>query len=797
MRVPLSWLSEYVDIADLPVEELAERLTLAGLEVEGMRELPPLEGVVVGRVLSISPHPKADRLHVCQVNLGGEERTVVCGAPNLVAGALVPVALPGAWLPGGEVREAEIRGVKSSGMILSAAELGLEEKSSGIWNLPAGPRVGEEFAPLIGAPDTVLDLKIASNRPDLLGIYGIAREVAAIFRRELGGLDLSFPEEGPPAEELARVEIEVPEDCPRYIARVILEVPWRESPVWLAARLFKAGMKPLSLMVGVTNYVMLELGHPLHAFDLDRLEGRIGVRRARPGETIRTLDGVERLLSPEVLLITDGERPVAVAGVMGGEDTEVSQSTERVLLESACFAPARIRRSSRALGLRTEASHRFERGLAPQSAEVASRRVCALLAGLAPVQVARGAVDAYPRPSRPRKLALRKARVAEVLGVEVPKEQVVRDLAAIGVELQDRGDRWEAAIPSWRGDLAREIDLIEEVARLYGYDRIPSRAPTVPLRAGGKDAREEFCDRVRRIMAGLGLAEVYSFGLVPKEEAEVLLRNPQAQGQEGLRTSLLSGLLAAVRENLEVQNPGVALFEVGRTFHLRGGKVVEEDRLGVALAGRPTTPMAGKREYTPADLKGILDGLLSALRVEGVSLGEIDEPRLHPYRRAGIYLIEWQVESPKSQTPSPVTRHASRVLIGWLGELSGELTRDLPGERRVLALELSLTELARAVRPPEHQPLPRFPAAFRDLSLLAPEDLPEIQVREAILADELVESCFLYDLYRGKGIPEGYRSLTYEVAFRRPEGTLSSEEVDQAAARILARLERLGVRLRT
>ena len=786
MRVPLSWLSEYVDISDLPMGELTERLTLAGLEVEGMRALPPVEGVVVGRVLSISPHPKADRLHVCQVDLGGEERTVVCGAPNLVPEALVPVALPGARLPGGEVREAEIRGVKSSGMILSQAELGLEEKSSGIWNLPAGPRVGEEFAALIGAPDTILDLKIASNRPDLLGIYGIAREVAAIFRRELGPLELSFPEEGPEAEALARVEIEVPHDCPRYIARVILGVPWRESPVWLAARLFKAGMRPLSLMVDVTNYVMLELGHPLHAFDYDRLPGgRIGVRRARPGETIRTLDGVKRALSPEVLLITDGERPIAVAGVMGGEDTEVSPATQRVLLESACFAPARIRRSSRTLGLRTEASHRFERGLAPESAEVASRRVCALLSRLAPVQVARGAVDAYPRPARPKHLTLRKARVTEVLGVGVPEDEVLRDLAAIGVELRDRGDRWEAAVPPWRVDLEREIDLIEEVARLYGYERIPALAPTLPLRAGEKDKREEFCDRVRRIMAGLGLSEVYSFGLVPAGEAEVLLQNPQAQGQEGLRSSLLSGLLGAVRENLEAQTPGIALFEVGRTFHLREGEVVEEDRLGVALAGRPPTPLSGKGGYTPADLKGILEGLLSALRAEGVSLGEIADRRLHPYRRAGIYLT------------SRTTEQGSRKLIGWLGELAGELTRDLPGERRVLALELSLTELAEAVRPPEHRPLPRFPAAFRDLSLLAPEDLPELRVREAILAEELVESCLLYDLYRGKGVPEGYRSLTYEVAFRHPQRTLSSEEVDQVVTRILARLETLGVRLRS
>ncbi len=777
MRVPLSWLSDYVDLAGLDAGELAERLTLAGLEVEGIHEIGPLSGVVVGRVLEVAPHPNADRLAICRLDAGDRVYTVVSGAPNLEAGRLVPFAPPGTQLPGGEVREVKLRGVVSEGMILSAADLGLEAKSSGIWNLPAGPEVGAEFAPLIGAPDRVLDLKITSNRPDLLGVYGVAREVAAVFGRSLSELDLEFPEDDPSAEELVRVEIESPDDCPRYVARVIVGVPREASPLWLAARLFKAGMRPLSLMVDVTNYVMLELGHPLHAFDYDRLSGgMIGVRRARRGEVIRTLDGVDRELSEEVLLITDGARPIAIAGVMGGEDTEISDSTSRVLLEAACFSPARIRRSSRYLGLRTEASHRFERGLAPQSAEVASRRACHLLTRLSGVRVARGSVDAYPKPASPAVVPLRERRVTEVLGVEIPPAEVARALESLGLSLSERDDGWEARIPYWRVDLTREIDLVEEVARIYGYDRIPSSPPQVPLRAGDKDPREAFADRVRRIMASLGLAEVYSFGLVPRGEAEVLLKNPQAEGQEGLRKSLLFGLLTSARENLEAQNSGVALFEVGRTFHLEGGEVVEEDRLGVILAGRTPMPLSGKEEYSPAHIKGILDGLLAALRAEGVALGETEADWLHPYRRAGIY--------------------SGGRIIGWLGELNRELSEDLPGDVRALALEISLSALREAARSPEHRPLPRFPAARRDLSLVAPEELPEGDVEAAILADELVESCILYDLYRGKGIPEGKRSLTYEVVFRHPQRTLSSEEVDQAVERILARLERLGVELR-
>ncbi|HAF71559.1 MAG: Phenylalanine--tRNA ligase beta subunit [Acetothermia bacterium 64_32] len=797
MRVPLSWLAEHVDISGIEPGELVERLTLAGLEVEGIRELGAVEGVVVGRVLEASPHPQADRLLVCQVEAGGRVYTVVCGAPNLRVGALVPLALPGARLPAGEVKEARIRGVKSQGMILSQAELGLEQKSAGIWNLPEGPKVGEELTPLLELPDRVLELKVTSNRPDLLGIYGVAREVAALFGLELRELDLDYPEEGPPAEELVQVEVESPEDCPRYLARVILDLEWGPSPARLAARLLKAGMRALSLVVDVTNYVMLELGHPLHAFDYDRLRGgRIGVRRARPGERIRTLDGVERALGGEVLLITDGERPVALAGIMGGEETEVSGDTHRVLLEAACFSPGRIRRSARALGLYTEASLRFERGLAPQLAEVASRRACSLLSRLAPVVIARGAVDAYPRPARLKVVRLRKARVEQVLGMKVPEEGIVSGLSALGLVLREEGEAWEARIPPWRGDLAREIDLIEEVARLHGYEKIPSRAPVVPLRAGEKAPREAFCDRVRRLMAALGLTEIYSLGLVPKDEAEVVLRNPQARGQEGLRASLLPGLLSAVKANLEAQNPGVALFEVGRTFHLRDGGIVEEDRLGVALAGRIPLPLSGKAEYSLAELKGILDGLLSALKVEDIALDKVDDPRLHPYRRAGIYL-QSQVESPKSQEPSRVTRHPSRKLIGWLGELVPELCRDLPGERRVLAMELALAPLAEASREAEHRPLPRFPVARRDLSLLAPLSLEEARLREALMAEPLLESCFLYDVYQGRGVPEGHRSLTYELTFRHPDRTLASEEVDEAISRILSRLEVLGVRLRS
>ncbi|MFH1609991.1 MAG: phenylalanine--tRNA ligase subunit beta [Candidatus Bipolaricaulota bacterium] len=777
MRASLSWLSEYVDLPDVPVETLAERLTLAGLEVERIEALVA-EGVIVAKVAAVSPHPRTQNLSVCQVETGRGSRTVVCGAENVVAGGLVPLALPGARLLRGEVGVSTIRNVKSEGMILSRQELGLEGKSSGIWNLPPGLPVGEDLAPLLEFPDTVLSLKITSNRPDLLGVFGIAREISALYRTALREPEVAFPEGEPAAATLTAVEIEDPADCPRYVARLIQGVGDQPSPLPIEARLLKAGMRPLSLVVDATNYVLLELGHPLHAFDHQGLaEGRIVVRRARPNERIRTLDGVDRELSPEVLVIADARRPVAVAGVMGGADTEVGEGTRTVLLEAAAFSPVRVRRSSRALGVRTEASLRFERDLSSEAADLASRRCCALLSRHAGVQIARGAVDAYPAPAKARVVALRKGRVEEILGVEVPESDVVDGLSRLGLALQERGDALEAHIPSFRRDLTREIDLVEEVARLYGYDRIPALPPRVEPRIGRKDPRETFTDRVREILASLGLLETYTPGLVPAAGAEVRLRNPLAQGLDGLRASLLPGLLSTVRGNLEAQAPGVAVFEVGRVFLHQGDEVREEDRVGIALAGRPPIPLAGKGEYAPADLKGILDAFLAALRVTGAGLGPCADDRLHPARRAGVIL--------------------GGQAIGWLGELAPHLVADLPGARRVLALELTLPPLRDAARSPEHRPIPRSPASKRDLSLLVPQGLAEGGIREAILAEPLVESAFLYDLYQGAGIPMDQLSLTYEVAFRDPERTLASDEVDAAVGRILARLGRLGGRIRT
>jgi len=776
MRVPLRWIAEYTELPDYPQEEFLERLTLAGLEVEGVTKLQA-EGVRVGQVLAVEPHPAGENLKLCTVRVGKDEFLTVCGAPNVSQGMLVPFALPGALLPKGPVEKTEIRGVKSAGMILSREELGLEEKSQGIWELPPDAPVGADLAEVLELPDLILDLKITSNRPDLPGVFGLAREFSALFRTELTEPELSFPEAETPVEKFTAVDVESGEDCPRYVARVIRGVSWRPSPLGVQARLLKCGMRPISLVVDLTNYVMLEMGHPLHAFDHEALEeGRIVVRRAREGEALRTLDGVERSLSPEVLVIADGRRPVALAGIIGGEETEVREGTRAVLLEAAAFAPGLVRRGSRLLGLRTEASLRFERGLSPETVESASRRFCALLASYGGGTIARGAVDIYLRRPSPRLILLRRSRIPEFLGINLPDEDVVESLSRLGLKIQPTAQGWTAEIPPHRLDLGREQDLLEELARLHGYERVPEIIPHVPPRVGRKASEEEFADRIRIILAGLGLMEVYTFPLVPAEEAEVRVRNPMAQGQEGLRRSLLPGLLRAVEENVRNQAPGGAIFEVGKVFFFEDGEPKEEYRVGIVLFGRAEAPLSGKVSYGPAELKGVVEALLCALRVDHWQLGPCDDPRLHPFRRATVLLGE-----------EPA---------GIFGEVNPELL-DLPGERRVLFAEIRLPVLFSWVRPPCYRPLPRFPASKRDLSLIAPEDLPEVAVREKILAEPLVESAFLYDRYQGPGIPPGRVSLTYELSFRHPEHTLSAEEVEEAVERILASLAPLDVQIRT
>jgi len=789
MKVPCRWLSEYVDIPldEAGVARLAERLTLAGLEVEAITATGGLSGTVVGRVLEHQPHPDSDHLTLCHLDLGAQEVDVVCGADNVAQGSLVPVITVGGQLPGGlRVSRRKLRGVVSEGMICSKAELGLEDHSPGIWNLDPSLDVplGTDIADLLEYDDFILDIKVTSNRPDCLGIYGIAREVAALLGRELRPPSLGAVASPPPVGEAFAVAVEDPEDTPRYAATLMSGLTVAASPLRMQHRLVKAGMRPRSNIVDVTNYVMLELGQPLHPFDADRVREKIIVRRARAGETFRTLDGVDRVLDADVLMITDLDGGLAVAGVMGGERSEIGPSTTRVLLESAAFSPLAVRRSSRALGLRSEASHRFEHRVDPQGVVTAARRTAHLLQEISGCRVHEGILDTAPEPTAPQTVRLRPERARTLLGIPVPFDEMEESLSRLGIEAARDGDDLVASVPSFRPDLEREEDLIEEIGRVHGYERFTSAAPRAMLRVGRKDPREVYKDRVRDLLTGLGLDEVIGDGfdragwrrtLGLADDDLVAVRNPMASSQAALRGSLLPGILAVVESNLNHRVDGGMLFELGRIFSRAKG---EREALAGALFGRTGIPLQGKQEVDLRRAKGILDDLLAGLRVKDVRFvpGELPE-YLHPGRSARIL---------RGDEP-----------LGLLGELAPTLHEMLPAPTRVILFDLDLDPLcARGIPQAQFRALPRFPSSVRDLSLLVPADQPEAEVRAALTSEELVERVFLYDVYEGEQVAEGRKGLTYEVILRSPERTLTDGEVDAAIARIEKRLDALGVSLR-
>ncbi len=790
MKVPCRWLADYVDIdlSDEAISRLAERLTLAGLEVEGIERTGSLRNAVVGRVVSSQPLPDSDHLMLCVVDAGSETVEIVCGAPNVTDGALVPVVLPGGELPGGlKIERRKLRGTVSNGMICSKEELQLEDRSEGIWNLEPtlALDVGTDLTTILEYDDTIFDIKVPSNRPDCASVYGIAREVAALLDRPLTDLSTAVEETLPVAADQIRIEIENPADTPRYAARLMEGITVAPAPLAIQHRLIKAGMRPLSNVVDATNYVMLELGHPLHPFDADLIGESIAIRRAKPGETFRTLDGVDRRLTEDVLMIADGQGGLAVAGVMGGERSEIRPNTTRVLLEIATFTGYTIRKSSRALGLRSEASHRFERRIDPESVALASERAAHLVQQLTGCSMYRGLSDAYPAPSTPRTLRLRPERASLVLGLALDRETCLDVLQRLQIGAELKGEEIVASIPYFRPDLEREIDLIEDVGRIYGYDRLTATAPTPVLLVGRKDPSERSKDRVREILTGLGMIEVMSDGFDKREWREALgipdddlvrLANPMTVAQSLLRSTLVPGVLSIIETNLSRGVEGGMIYEIGRAFSVSGG---EREILAGALFGRTGIPLHGKERVSLPMARGILDQLFKHLRLGRTAVAAEDPPSyLHPGRSAHFI------------------RHGHP--IGLLGEIAPALIERFAVPTTVLVFEFGMDELTTELDTPvTYTKLPQFPASKRDLSVSVPVGLLEAQVCEAILLEPEVETAFLYDLYDGDQVGEGRKSLTYELAFRAEDRTLTDPEVDQVVSRIESRLGKLDVRLRT
>ncbi len=789
MKVPVRWLSDYVDVEtdETSVARLAERLTLAGLEVEEISKTGTLRGVFVGRVETCEPHPDSDHLSLCTVSTGRETLDVVCGAANVRAGALVPIAVVGAELPSGfRIERRKVRGRVSLGMICSRAELGLEERSEGIWifDPELGLELGTDLASLLEYDDTIFDIKVTSNRPDCASVYGIAREVAAVLDRPLRPLDLSVREDVERAADRVTVTIESPHDTPRYAVRVMVDVHIGPSPLRVQHRLLKAGMRPVSNVVDATNLAMLEVGQPLHPFDLDRIEGAIGVRRARPGETFQTLDGVDRPLDERALLITDRDRPVALAGVMGGAASEITAETKRVLLEIAVFHNNTIRQSSRSVGLRSEASQRFERGLDPDSVPSAAARAAHWMQALSGCRVLSGLVDAYPKPEAARTLTLRPARASGLLGIEVDAAEVAALLRRLQIAARVENGVVLVDVPSYRRDLDREADLAEEIGRIRGYDRLEARPPHALLRVGRKDAIERGKDRVREVLVGLGMDEALTDGFDKKPWREALgipaddlivVRNPMAATQAAMRSSLLPGLASVVETNLNRGVDGGMVFEVGRVFSTVRG---ERDALGGAMFGRTGLPLSGKEKVSLALARGIIDRLLEGLRLHGVTAkADPSRPCLHPGRSAQFV--------------------SAGETIGFFGELHPGLLDRFAVPTIVYVFEFELRPLLASFEAPiRYQTLPVLPAAKRDLSMLAPASLDEARIRAALLAEPEVESALLYDVYTGEQVGEGRRSLTYEISLRAEDRTLTDAEIAGVVDRISARLQDLDAHLR-
>jgi phenylalanyl-tRNA synthetase beta chain len=785
MKVSLSWLKEYTPIK-LSATDLAEALTQVGLAVDAVVDRYRfLDTVLVGRILSVAAHPAADRLTVCEVDTGRSVLPVVCGAPNVAPGLLAPVALPGTSMPNGAVLQSGlIRGQRSEGMLCSSTELTLGEDGAGIMILKGDLPVGACLNTALSLTDPVLEIDLTPNRADCLSMIGVAREVAAIQ-----GTRLTLPQVNPagadnPIQHLASVTIEAPDHCPRYVARLLEDVLVKPSPFWLQDRLLSVGMRPINNIVDVTNFVMLECGQPLHAFDLDRLAGnRIVVRTANQGEKFVTLDQKERELDREMLMICDGEKPVAVAGVMGGLNSEIRSDTRRVLIESACFDALSVRKTSKKLGLGTDASRRFERGVDPAGTAQAAGRAAALMAQVSGGRLVSGVIDAHPRPWTPKTIGLSMRRTHQILGVRVPKKKAAKLLTAIGFQVDSapRRDELRITVPSFRVDVSRPEDLIEEVARLSGFDTIPTTFPRLPSGERPAAGRIELRERIKTIMTGLGFTEVITYSFIhgrscdrlrlpaddPRRQTVTVL-NPLAEDQSVMRSSLVPGLLETLRFNLAQQTRRLKIFEIGKVFLHRPDAVLpDEPEMIAGMWSGSRDPLSWHVKDTPCDfydLKGSVEALLGALKLQAVEMTQAPEAQC-VYTRPGH---------------SGVIMAGGRQ-IGLIGELHPDVRDAFDLKQTAFLFELAVGELEALLSETQYRMRSlKFPAVARDITLIVDRSLEARAVLNAVdaMSIDMLESVQLFDVFSGGPVPAGKRSLSFRLTYRSPEKTLEDQEVN-------------------
>jgi phenylalanyl-tRNA synthetase beta chain len=799
VKVSLNWLKQYVDVK-LPVAEIANRLTLAGIEVKSTNVIgADWEGIIVGQILEVVQHPNADRLHLVTLDLASRTETVVCGAPNVAVGAKIAYAPVGTKMIDGHtgkvetLKPAKIRGVASNGMCCSEKELGISENHEGIIILPPETAIGTPLMEVLG--DAIFNLEVTPNRPDCLGMTGLAREIAATTGSPFHLPEAVYPETETAIKDKVTVEIQDPDLCPRYCATLITGIKITESPEWMKKRLLSYGMHPINNIVDITNFVMLEYGQPLHAFDYEKVQGKgIIVRRANSGEKITSLDGIERSLTREMLVIADKERAVAVAGIMGGANSEVTENTTSILLESASFKAACIHFTGRTLGMPSEACVRFERGISPELTVPALKRATQLMAELGGGQAVQGIIDVYPGKVERKPIRLTTAEIKRTMGLEYSLDQIETALTALGFTCQaDKVASWVIArAPYWRSDINITVDVIEEVARIVGYEHIPMTLLPQAIPEQKPALITALKRRVRNMMVGYGFQELVSFSLTnmdvlvklspesrKPEPLPLHLANAASTEQDYLRPTLRAGLLSAMTLNKAFIDEGLRLFELGKVYLNRAENLPDEPDMlcGVMCGPRSERWWQGTSETMDFfDAKGVVEGLLNQIGITAKFEKSADE-NLHPSNQAAIT--------------------ADGKQIGVVGELHPSVKEHFELTQTVFLFELNVPVLLPLIKDKAYRPIPKFPATVRDIALVVDAGVTHQQILETMKGFSLVTDVALFDVYSGGQVPAGKKSMAYRLTFQSPDKTLTDQQINGVLQAILKKLTTgLGATLR-
>ncbi len=787
MRVTINWLKEFVDIDKDPFE-IAEKLTLAGLEVSSVEKHNEfLKDVVVAQIVDIQPIEGSDKLSLCKVFDGTQTLDIVCGAKNMEKGNKVALAKIGAELPNNfKIKKAKIRGVTSYGMLCSEQELGLEQKSSGIMILPDNLNIGNSIGDELNLYDTIIEFEITPNRGDCLSVLGIAREISAIYDKRINITEIQLNEIDDDINNYISVEILAPELCPRYTARLVKDVKIEKSPLWLRNRLVAVGLRPINNIVDITNYLMIELGQPMHAFDYNFIKGKkIIVKTAKYKERFITLDGKEHELNENVVMICDSERSVAIGGIMGGLNSEVTDKTKDVLLEVAYFNPKNIRISSKRLNITTDASYRFERGVDIENIEYASRKAVYLMQEFAGGKIVKGIFDCYPLKFQPKIVNLRKERLNKISGCEIDFNIAKKILNNLGFKEKEDGYK----IPSWRHDVSIEEDLIEEVLRIYGYDKVPEKLPHTIISLDTGYSFRKFCEDVKEffVYAGLNEAINYSFTssellkLITPEIEPIKLLNPLTEELEVLRTNILTGLLKNVSDNLKFKNLNLKFFEIGKIFLPENNERTEISGVFCGFISEPVWNIP-QRKVDFFDVKGILEAFFKKFRIENVFFEYPENLNFIVKNKSAVIKIKNEI-------------------VGWLGEIHPDILEKFEIENvEVIAFNLNLEKIYNFIKIiPEFSEISKFPYIERDLALLVDEDInSEVILKEIKNVEaKLIQKIFIFDVYKGKNIPEGKKSIAIKIIFQDKSKTLKDERVNKIIDKILKVLdEKYGIKIR-